>query len=301
MDNSTSNATSYLEEETACFLSSIPSIVLFIILLISIVSNTFLVIVILTGQSTTKKPFTFVDKLTVQLAFLDIVLVLTSIPEMLISESYGSFKFGPVGCKFVHPLSTYAVTAEVMTLLLIAYERLKVTQSKTPLIHTCKRHCHIYMALVHAFSIAIVIPYILVLNYQKQIDSPGYMCGETWLIHQRRLYTLTLFLVQYGIPAPLMVAFYYVAFRRIWKANKRLIKLIQSPEPESGRRVTSKLTSSSSTASEDFVYKPNRIGTFTNSTKRLLQRAVKYRSSNETSLVDPFTMKIEDSSSPTKP
>lgn len=294
MNNSTNNNTMLHPDATVSFLSTIPSIALFVILIISIAGNTFLIITIVSKQSATKKPFNFIDKLTVQLAVLDIVLVLVSIPEMLIWETYGSFKFGPVGCKIVHPLSTYAVTAEVMTLLLIAYERLKVTQSKTYRIHSGKRQSHMFMALVHVVSIIIVIPYVVVLNYKRQVDGPGYMCGETWLIHQRRLYTLALFLAHYGVPAPLMIAFYYVAFRRISKANKRLAIMIQSPDSQRKHK-----SSTSSTASDVFTYKFNMVTRFSSKTKRFFQRATKYRSSTGSSSMDDddlFTMmRIEDS------
>ena len=66
-----------------------------------------------------------------------------------------------------------------------------------------------------------VIPYMPVLKVMK--EDGRIVCGETWEISSRRCYTLSLFMLQYGIPVPLLVVFYARTWFIVFRSNKKLI------------------------------------------------------------------------------
>ena len=177
-----------------------------------------------------RKQKKLIDNLTLHLAMMDLLLVLFSIPEMLITEAFSGFMLGWVGCKTIHPLSTFAATASALTLLGIAFERYRVLQNQMMIDPKLQRH--LLIIAIDAASAVIVLPYAFTLTYipktvNKSGDSfisiQGSTCVESWSIASRKTYTLTLFLSQYAMPAICMIWCYYIGWRNIWSSTRHLI------------------------------------------------------------------------------
>jgi len=213
---------------------SVHSILLIVVLVCSIIGNAYLITYLACCKKKLKRrrkrrPLKFIEKLTVHLAAMDLLLVLSSIPEMLISEAYGSFMFGSTGCKIIHPLSTYAVTVVVFNLLVIAYERWNATCNHASIIHY--RYKAVSFVSIHLVSFLTVLPYSLTLQYRETMAGMSFKanCSERWHIRYRKAYTLVLFFLQYGLPVPLMVAFYFLSWRNIARSTVDILQRLNSP------------------------------------------------------------------------
>ena len=201
---------------------SLQNAVLFLILIISVTGNSY--IITMTTWSRWKhkqKGRKLIDHLTTHLALMDLLLVITSIPEMLIHNIYSTFVFGPIGCKIIYPLSTHAVITSALTLLIIAYERYQASKIQTVIIRS--KYKAIVLSSVSFGSIVLVCPYSWILTYQSNPTATEASCFERWDMSYRRVYTLVLFMVQYACPALLMIYYYYCTWRNIRTSTNDLI------------------------------------------------------------------------------
>lgn len=221
------NSSCWVEEDETLLLSS--HIFQYLILIFSVTGN-FLFILSLIAR---RGGMNFVDKLMCNSVICNLILVSVSIPTNLATTHSSAtsdvcFPFGPIGCKFIHPLSTCAINSCVFTYIAIAFERWMVVSS----IHyspPSRKQVIIVFSIIHSCGFVSVIPYINTLKLERV---KGLLdCRETWDMMSRKSYTLALFLIQYGIPVPLMMIFYIKTWLVIYQSNMQVItNLVQRKE-----------------------------------------------------------------------
>lgn len=198
-------------------------IILSIILIISLCGNILLISAITKFRHLRNVP----NYLILNLACCDILTALFSIPFMLIRRNSDSYPFYEIGCKALQPLATYSSNASVFTLVCIAIERyLAISGSRIVL--TKMRVC-LMLLLVHIAALCSAAPYSHHLTYE--LYKGVYYCYEDWIgtPHQKS-YTITLFLLQYGLPLPIMTVLYSTAWWKIKQQNKKMIELSEEYE-----------------------------------------------------------------------
>lgn len=191
---------------------------LIMILLLSIVNNSTWILSLIKK----KKRMNLVDKLLVNSAVCNIMIVVSSIPTQLIGEQVFFKVFGPIACRLFYPVSTYAVICMVFTFVAVSIERLVVVSSiryKAP----SKRRCFILFAFLHLLGISCVFPYIQSLS----LNTCTYYCDEKWKPgNSKQIYTLSLVAIQYVIPLCIMVTCYVKAWFIVYRSNWRVITTI---------------------------------------------------------------------------
>eukprot|EP00111_Clytia_hemisphaerica_P002057 TCONS_00005803-protein len=193
---------------------SLQNAVLVVILIASVTGNSYIITMTTWSRWKNKrKGRKLIDYLTTHLAVMDLLLVIISVPEMLSHNIYSTFKFGPIGCKVIYPLSTHAVIASVLTLLIIAYERYQASKTQTVIMRS--KHKTIILSAVSFASIVLVCPYSWILTYESKSTVDEALCFERWGMSYRRMYTLVLFIVQYACPVLLMSYYYYHTWKNI--------------------------------------------------------------------------------------
>ena len=191
-----------------------------IILVLTILGNMLLIFSLKIRQSGGLK---LVDKLMLNTVACNVFLVVISIPIELSIRHTHHYPFTNFVCKLIDPMSTYFFNCCVFTYVAIAFERWIVVSSMTYAPPTKVQTFLVFLA-IHVCALFSVIPYMPVLqvmDYKGQI-----VCGETWEMTSRKSYTLSLFLLQYGVPVPLLVVFYSKTWFIVFKSNKTIIMSI---------------------------------------------------------------------------
>ena len=189
----------------------------YMILVTSIMGNSMLIMSLTIRQSGLK----LIDKLMLNGVACNLLLVLISVPIELILQQAHDYPFNSSMCKFVNPTSTYLLNSCVFTYVVVAVERWIAVSSlhKKP---TTKLRTMVVFFVIHMCGLSSIVPYIPVL--EVYISDGRKVCGERWEIGSRRSYTLFLFLIQYGIPVPLLLIFYAKTWFIVFRSNKRLIE-----------------------------------------------------------------------------
>ena len=188
------------------------------VMLLAVLGNMLVIVTLFTARylgGISKYP------IILNLAVCDMTSVAVSITTTLIVESLGHFSFGTIVCKIIYPLSTYGLNCIVSTLLLITLERFItiVYQYKFSTKQKLKG-----IITLHVISLATVLPYVMTAKVIKSNNI--YECTESWDNNSSRIYTVALFLIQYGIPLPIMVILYSVTWRVIQKQNLKTINVL---------------------------------------------------------------------------
>ncbi|XP_057309206.1 putative neuropeptide Y receptor type 6 [Hydractinia symbiolongicarpus] len=166
---------------------------------------------------------TFSNVLVLNVAFSDIILVLSSIPTDMAIEDLGYFPFGSVGCKLINPLSTYSINVMAMLLVFIAIERfLAIVFSVSPT--SWKKTKISALIATHVIAIGTIIRYSRMSVLMNETGTP--YCKESWSHTSSRAYTVFLFLIQFAIPLPIIVLLYCMSWRVIQKNNKETIRVM---------------------------------------------------------------------------
>ena len=171
-----------------------------------------------------RKKFTGV--LMVNLAVCDILLVLFGIlPDMLDVYDRTIHSSNLAFCKLINPLATCQVNAISVILVVISIERyVTIKHNKRPINGLVQQS--IATVLINLFSIATVLPYMATLHLSTSDSNTVVECVETWSITARKIYTIILFLIQVGIPLPVMVILYLLSWRIIKMRNTKTIKVL---------------------------------------------------------------------------
>lgn len=166
---------------------------------------------------------TFSNVLVLNVAFSDIILVLSSIPTDMAIEELGYFPFGSVGCKLINPLSTYSINVMAMLLVFIAIERFLAIVFSVSTTSWRKTKISALIA-THLIAIATIIRYSRMSVLMNETGTP--YCKESWSHTSSRAYTVFLFLIQFAIPLPIIVVLYCMSWRVIQKNNKETIRVM---------------------------------------------------------------------------
>ena len=161
------------------------------------------------------------EYLVANLAFCNFFLVVTSIPLQVIEINIGYFPLGAFGCHIMYPLATWALISVTETLLFLSFERYVAIKHPFKYIQL-KRFSKIIICVFHLISITSVLPYALALHIVEYDKVP--QCKEKWSKRIGSVYTVVMFILQYGIPLPVMTVFYVIAIREIKKQNDEFIK-----------------------------------------------------------------------------
>ena len=197
----------------------IPKYVLYVVILtLSLLGNSAVVYIILQSRRRIRK--TSYVLLVLNLAICDAITPTISIPFDWIFEEHGSrWTLGSVLCKLLWPLQTMSSTSSALTLALICYDRYRAVVHPFKARRVTKTHIKHCIFATHFTSCLFIIPYAIVL------DLNGDDCHEHWpspISTYRKVYTLVLFLVQYGVPLTLMVVLHSIALRTLCNQSKLL-------------------------------------------------------------------------------
>ena len=162
--------------------------------------------------------------LVLNLSFCNVLLVIFSIPFQLgLKYNNNDYPFGQGGCKFLYPLATYATNASVMFLLVITIDRyLAIVHAVTWPPH--KSQTIRTILIIHVYGLITVIPLMVTTKLTTGEDKVR-CCSEAWNDTSKKAYTIILFLLQYAIPLPVMIALYTKAWIHLKKQNDRTIRL----------------------------------------------------------------------------
>lgn len=197
-------------------------------------------ILIVTAISKTRKLRTASNILLVNLAICDVLTAVSAIPFTLFlyrnhdndgakptPEIIRPYPFGVIGCKILWPFTTYAFNCSIFTLATIAIDRY-LNISSTSFKFT-KRRINTVLLTLHILAVLTVIPYSI--NFKHvTVNSLGY-CYEEWYHEwQKKGYIVSLFIVQYALPLAIMAFCYSLAWWKIYKKNRTVIKMSEEYE-----------------------------------------------------------------------
>ena len=193
--------------------------VLCLIMALALLGNGMLIFSIIKTKNMLKS---MTNVLILNLACCDIVVVTTSVIGDIVYLTYDQFVFGEVGCRTLYPVSTYAVIAAVSSLLLICVDRYIAT-SYPFRYRQLKTKSKFVLICSHTFSVSCVIPYSV--HSSLSTDKSGLSsCGETWSETSSYIYTIFLFLVQYGVPLPIIICLYLRTWIQIKIQNDIVVR-----------------------------------------------------------------------------
>ena len=200
------------------------------ILLFSLFGN---ILIILSIWKMAKLRNRFTGVLIVNLAVCDILLVLFGLlPEIMVVYDSEKTPSNLIYCKLVNPLATCQVNAISAILVVISIERyVTIKYNKRPVNGLFQQS--IATVFINLYAVATVMPYIKTLNLSDSLK-----CVETWSLTARKNYTIILFLIQIGVPLPVMITLYLLSWRIIRNRNTRTINVMNNniPHPLLKRR-----------------------------------------------------------------
>jgi len=192
-----------------------------VILVIASFGNILLIVSLYRVQ---RKRFTITNLLITNLAFSELLVVISSIVAFIIEESLGYFPFGDPGCRIIFPLSTFGLNSVTLSLVCLALERY-IAICHPFRYQTLKRFAYQVVILCHVTSFLSALPYVIAITEEERT------CIETWSIKAGGIYTIFLFLVQYMIPLPLIIALYSYTWYSIKKINDDVIQSCETHRP----------------------------------------------------------------------
>lgn len=181
------------------------------IFLFSVTGNTLVIMTVLLLRKMKTVPMIFVANL----AACDLTTTISSIAPDLAVEELGFWPYGAVLCKVIYPLATFSTNAAALTLVVISIDRYCAIICPLNLryrITTGK--CLKMIVAIHCISLSAVVPYSMVLKTNGD-DKPS--CEETWSLGAAKIYTVALFLLQYGVPLIVMSVAYAVIGFKLFK------------------------------------------------------------------------------------
>lgn len=149
--------------------------------------------------------------LVINLAIIDIMIVLIASPFQITELSMGNFPFGHVMCSILWPLQTACSGAGVFNMVALNVHRFYLisypTSSKSlgRLTLFAVALCWVIPALITA------LPYALTLEYNPSKQD----CKETWSDYTSKMYTIYLLLVQYILPLIVIATLNLLTIRRL--------------------------------------------------------------------------------------
>lgn len=181
-----------------------------------------------------------VNYLILNLAVADLVFTCICIPFDIPVQEMNFWPYGAFMCKVIYPLQTQTLFASVYTLVALSVSRYWAV------VHPLKQQLKVekvkWMIIVIWFvSFIPVCPYVAALR----LNETTLTCEETWKSEtSRKVYTLSLFLLQYVIPLTVIsCAHLGIALELEQKACKRRRSFIRSVQHSEAKNVVRMLIS----------------------------------------------------------
>ena len=198
-----------------CIPISVQSTIYLFILVFACSGNS---LVILSILRTKQKAMS--SRIIMNLAICDLTLVISSIPAQITELHIGYFPFGNIGCHVVHPLSTMAVISGSLTLVFLAFERFVAICH--PFIYFRVANRSRFLIFTHLIGLFCVIPYGITLETVLNHGKPE--CSESWSKASSSTYTIFLFVIQFGLPLPIICFLYFVTWRKLKATNDESVR-----------------------------------------------------------------------------
>ena len=175
------------------------------IFLFSVTGNTLVILTVVLLRKMKTVPMI----LTANLAACDLITTVSSITFDLPEYELGYWPYGGVLCKIIWPLATFSTNAAALTLVAISVDRyISIICPLNLQYRITKGKCLKIIASIHIVSALAVVPYVVILKYNESPE--GAICGENWPdgYSLDKVYTVVLFVLQYGLPVIVMSTVY---------------------------------------------------------------------------------------------
>lgn len=184
----------------------------------ALIGNALVVIVITRKRSMQ----TVINVFILSLAISDLLIVVFCIPFTLIDTITVDWVLGSFMCKALNYITMVAITASILTLTVIAFERHHAIcyPFRARMVQTPKRAV-LLVSIVWSMSIVFASPLITVPTVFEHYDEYSLesyeFCRETWANkHQKKRFTLFLVVFLYIIPFVIMAILYLRIAHRLW-------------------------------------------------------------------------------------
>uniref|UniRef100_A0AC35TZJ4 G_PROTEIN_RECEP_F1_2 domain-containing protein n=1 Tax=Rhabditophanes sp. KR3021 TaxID=114890 RepID=A0AC35TZJ4_9BILA len=191
---------------------------------LGLIGNLYIIILTLRHKSLQTVQNLFI----LNLAAADVILCVLSVPITPLTNIYKQWYFGANLCNIFGGLQAIAVFISTYSLCAISLDRYYRLVIK-PQNNLTRRHAITATILIWTFSIALTLPYVTHMELQKYPGICGEFCTERWEDEsQRKLYTLTLLILQAVVPFIIMALSYSAIFRSLHsRATSRILSIQQ--------------------------------------------------------------------------
>ena len=175
------------------------------IFLFSVTGNTLVILTVVLLRKMKTVPMIF----TANLAACDLITTVSSISFDLPEYELGYWPYGGALCKIIWPLATFSTNAAALTLVAISVDRyISIIFPLNLRYRITKGKCLKIIASIHIISALAVVPYVIILKYNESPE--GASCDENWPEGHSldKVYTVVLFVLQYGLPVIVMSTVY---------------------------------------------------------------------------------------------
>lgn len=176
------------------------------IFLFSVTGNTLVILTVVLLRKMKTVPMIFIANL----AACDLTTTVSSIAFDLPEYELGYWPYGGVLCKIIWPLATFSTNAAALTLVAISIDRyISIICPLNLQYRITKGKCFRIIAAIHFVSALAVAPYIVILKYNEPSPKSA-SCDENWPdgYSLDKVYTVVLFVLQYGLPLIVMCMVY---------------------------------------------------------------------------------------------
>lgn len=229
------------------------------IFLFSVTGNTLVILTVLLLRKMKTVPMIFIANL----AACDLTTTVSSIPFDLPMEELGYWPYGATLCKIIYPLATFSTNAAALTLIAISIDRYISILCPLNLKYRITRGRGLKMILAIFFiSVVAVAPYAVFLSYREDGGAPS--CEENWPndYNLSKIYTVVLFVLQYGLPLIVMSVIYTMIGLKLCKNTGKAAALTTGQskynQPRKQRQPVQKLQHSASDAAMISLQKRKR-------------------------------------------
>ena len=207
------------------------------IFLFSVTGNTLVILTVLLLRKMKTVPMIFIANL----AACDLTTTVSSIAFDLPMEELGYWPYGAALCKIIYPLATFSTNAAALTLVAISIDRYVSIICPLNLHYRITRgRCLKTILAIYCVSGLAVAPYSVFSELQYDKGKP--ICGENWPegYYLSKIYTVLLFVLQYGLPLVVMSVIYTLIGLKLCKNTGKAAALQTGHSRESRARMLSK-------------------------------------------------------------
>lgn len=192
------------------------------IFLFSVAGNTLVIMTVLLLRKMKTVPMIFIANL----AACDLTTTISSIAFDLPITKLDYWPYGAALCKIIYPLATLSTNAAAFTLVAISIDRYSAIICPLNLrFRITSGKCYKMIFTIYCVAFFAVVPYAVVLTYgNDEAGKPS--CDENWWDPRAaKIYTVVLFLLQYGIPLVVMSVAYVAIGFKLFKNTRKAAAL----------------------------------------------------------------------------